>query len=207
MFRAAFRQEKSVLRRIILLEVRNVKDEELREEVISRQQIFDGRIMDVQKWTVRLPNGGEAFREIVLHKGASAVVPVDGEGNTYLVRQYRTPIDRILTEIPAGKLDYIGEDRLEAAKRELKEETGFSAENWTHLTDMVTTPGFTNELISVYLARGLTKGQTHMDEDEFIDLVKLPLDEAVEMVKRGEITDGKSIVGLMLAQAAIKGEN
>ncbi len=183
-----------------------MNDEQLRETVISKQPIFDGHIMNVQKWTVTLPDGGRAFREIVLHKGASAVVPVDDEGNVYFVRQYRTPVGERLTEIPAGKLDYIGEDHLEAAKRELKEETGFTAESWTLLSDMVTTPGFTNEAISVYLARGLTKGETKLDEDEFVDLVKMPLAEAIEMIKDGRIRDSKTIVGLLLARLTMAGE-
>ena len=183
-----------------------MNDEQLRETVLTKEQVFDGRIMNVQKWTVRLPDGNEAGREIVLHKGASAVVPVDSEGNTYLVRQYRTPIDEVLTEIPAGKLDYIGEDFLAAAKRELREETGFTAEKWTLLTKMVTTPGFTNELIAIYMAEGLSKGETDMDDDEFIELQKLPLDKAVQMVKSGELKDSKTIAGLLLASLARTGE-
>ncbi len=183
-----------------------MKEEQLRETVLSKEQVYGGRIMDVQKWTVALPNGKEAFREIVLHKGASAVVPVDSEGNTYLVRQYRTPLSEVLTEIPAGKLDYIGEDYLEAAKRELKEETGFTAEKWTLLTKMVTTPGFTNETIAVYLAEGLSKGETDLDDDEFIELEKLPLKEAVAQIRSGALKDGKTVVGLLLAERVLTGE-
>lgn len=183
-----------------------MKEEELREDVIAKQQIFEGKVLNVQKWTVRLPNGEQAFREVAIHRGASAVVPVDADGNTYLVRQFRVATGKTLTEIPAGKLDFEGEDRLDAAKRELKEETGFTAARWTHLTDLNTTPGFTNELIGVYLARDLTKGETDFDDDEFLDLVKLPLREAVEMVKRGELGDSKTIAGLLLAQAVLDGE-
>ncbi|MBQ3669241.1 MAG: NUDIX hydrolase [Clostridia bacterium] len=183
-----------------------MNDEALREVVTSRKSIYDGHILKLQKWTVTLPGGGSAYREIVLHKGASAVVPVDEEGNVYLVRQYRTPLDEVLTEIPAGKLDYAGEEYLSAAKRELKEETGFTAESWTHLTTMRTTPGFTNETIAIYLARGLTQGETHPDDDEFIETEKLPLSKAIDMIHSGEINDSKTIAGLLLAAEAI-GDN
>ena len=183
-----------------------MKDEELREKIVSSEQIYNGKILDVRKLTVTLPNGEKAFREVVVHRGASAVVPVDDEGNVYLVRQFRVPFEDVLTEIPAGKLDYVGEDRLEAAKRELREETGFTAENWVQLTNLATTPGFTNELIGVYLATGLKKGETEFDEDEFIDLVKLPLDEAVNRVYSGELYDSKTIVGLLMAKKVLAGE-
>ena len=182
----------------------NMDDSRLTEVITDKEQIFNGFILDVQKWNVTLPDGKPAFREIVLHRGASAIVPVDDEGNVYLVRQYRTPIQKIQSEIPAGKLDYIGEDRFEAAQRELREETGFTAKSWLHLTDMATTPGFCSEVISIYLARGLSMGDTDFDDDEFIDLEKLPLFKAVEMVKSGALSDSKTICGLLLADSAIK---
>lgn len=183
-----------------------MNDEQLREKVISKEQLFEGSILNVQKWTVTLPNGESAGREVVLHRGASAIVPVDEEGNTYLVRQYRAPLGEILREIPAGKLDYIGEDTLEAAKREFREETGFTAEKWTLLTKLITTPGFTNETIAIYLAEELTKGENDLDEDEFIDLEKIPLREALSQVYSGALRDGKTIVGLLLAERARTGE-
>ena len=186
--------------------VRRMKLEELRETVVSKEKIFEGRILDVQKWTVSLPGGNEAFREVVLHRGASAVVPVDEDKNVYLVTQYRAPIGDLLTEIPAGKLDYAGEDRLQAAKRELREETGFTADKWTHLTDLYTTPGFSSEMISVYLAQGLKNGETDFDDDEFIDVKKLPLAEAVRMARAGEIRDGKTVAGLLLADHIVNGD-
>ena len=128
-----------------------------------------------------------------MHVGASAVLPVDADGNVYLVRQFRAPIDRVLLEIPAGKLDSADEDRLLAAKRELKEETGLEAESWTHLTDTFTTPGFSNERISLYLARELHFGDSRPDEDEFLDLVVMPFDELVRQVMDGTITDAKTV--------------
>lgn len=181
-----------------------MNDKELIEVVTGREKVFEGRILNVEKWSVTCPDGKPAFREVALHRGASAVVPVDEEGNVYLVRQFRVAPGKVLTEIPAGKLDYAGEDRLEAAVRELREETGFTAEEWIHLTDLLTTPGFTNELISIYLARGLKKGETEFDEDEFIEPVKMPLTDACDLVRGGELNDSKTAVGLLLAESYCK---
>lgn len=181
-------------------------EEMLKETIIDKQPIFKGSILDVQNWTVTLANGHEAAREIVLHRGASAVVPMDEEGNIYLVRQFRTPFEKIMLEIPAGKLDYWGEDRFDCAKRELREETGFSANKWTHLMDMATTPGFCSELISLYLAEELTLGETDFDDDEFLSLVKIPLKDAVSMIARGEISDGKTALAILMAQKHISSE-
>lgn len=180
-----------------------MNDDMLKEIIRDKEPIYKGAILDVQKWTVALSNGADALREVVIHKGASAVVPVDEDGNIYLVRQFRTPFEKIMLEIPAGKLDFAGEDRLLCAKRELREETGFTAGTWTHLMDMATTPGICNELISLYLARDLKKGETDFDDDEFLDLVKMPLKDAVSMVRKGEISDGKSALAILMADARL----
>ena len=178
-------------------------DERILEKNLSRERVFDGIILHIDHVTNELPNGKHAKREIAMHVGASAVLPVDGEGNAYLVRQFRAPIDQVLLEIPAGKLDSVDEDRLLAARRELKEETGLEASDWLHLTDTFTTPGFSNERISLYLARDLKFGESRPDEDEFLNVVKLPFDEAFEMVMRGEIRDGKTQVALCMAHNLI----
>ena len=175
------------------------------ETTIDTKRVFDGLILHIDHVTNRLPNGKTAPREIARHMGASAVVPVDAEGNVWLVKQFRAPINRVLLEVPAGKLDYEGEDRLDAAKRELKEETGLTAGSWTHLTDIVTTPGFTDELISLYLARDLSTGDSHPDEDEFLNVVRMPLAELVEMIARGEVPDSKTVCAVMLANKIING--
>lgn len=177
-----------------------MQDQQLKETYLSSEEIFTGKIIHVEKWQVRLPDGNTAPREIVLHPGAAAVVPVDEDGNVTLVRQHRVAIDKTTFEIPAGKLDLKGEDPFVCAKRELEEETGLHAENWQLLTTLATTPGFCNERIAIYLATGLTQHEQHTDEDEFLNLVKMPLQEAVAHCMNGHFTDGKTIVGLLMAQ-------
>ena len=176
---------------------------ELREIPCGSESIYEGRILRVQRWQVTCPNGQNATREIVLHNGAAAIVPVYEDGTTLLVRQHRVSVDRVTLEIPAGKLDSATEDPYDCAVRELEEETGLKAERMTLLTSLLTTPGFCTEKIAIYLAQGLSQGETHPDEDEFLGLVRMPLDEAIAMVMRGEIRDGKTICGLLLARDVI----
>jgi len=186
-----------------------MNDNELREIPFAKETIFEGHILHVEKWQVTCPNGHTAPREIVLHRGAAAVVPVYDDGTTLLVRQHRVSVDRVTLEIPAGKLDSWDEDPLECAIRELREETGLKAEKMTLLTSVLTTPGFCTEKIGIYLAQGLTQGDMDLDEDEFLGIVRLPLSEAIDMVMRGDIRDGKTICGLLMAKAVIdkqKGE-
>ena len=127
-------------------------------------------------------------------------MPVFPDGTTVLVRQHRVAVDRVTLEIPAGKLDSAGEDPLVCAERELREETGLSAGRMTFLTRLLTTPGFSSEQISVYLAEELTEGETHPDPDEILRMVRMPLAEAVALVRTGEIRDGKTVCGLLLAK-------
>lgn len=175
----------------------------LREIPFHRETLYDGSILHVEKWQVTCPNGHSAPREIVVHRGAAAVVPLFEDGTTLLVRQHRVSVDRVTLEIPAGKLDHAGEDPLDCAVRELEEETGLRAARMTPLTSVLTTPGFCTEQIGIYLAEGLSQGETHPDEDEFLELVRLPLEEAVERVMRGDIRDGKTICGLLMAREVI----
>ncbi len=180
-------------------------DARILETPVDSRRVFDGLILHIDHVTNRLPNGKLADREIARHVGASAVVPVDADGNVWMVKQFRAPLDRILLEVPAGKLDYKGEDRLEAAKRELREETGLTAASWTHLSDIVTTPGFSDECISLYLARELSAGESHPDDDEFLNVVKVPLGELVTRIARGEVTDAKSVCAVLLAEKVVNG--
>ena len=178
-------------------------DSQLRETFLSGEEIYPGKIIRVEKWQVALPNGDTAMREIVKHNGASAIVPVDGAGMVTMVRQHRVAIDKCTWEIPAGKLDSPTEDPFDAAKRELEEETGLQAEHWQKLTSMYTTPGFCNERISIYLATGLSQHPSHPDADEFLRIKKIPLDDAIAQCMSGEIQDGKTLVGLLMAKQVL----
>lgn len=182
------------------------RDDTILEKIVRRERVFDGLILHIDHADAILPNGKIAKREIAVHVGASAVVPVDEQGNAYFVRQYRAPIERVLLEIPAGKLDAPDEDRLLAAKRELTEETGLTAGRWDHLADVVTTPGFSSEKISLYLARDLVKGASSPDEDEFLNVEKIPLKQVRSEIFAGKIQDAKTICAVLLAWERINAE-
>ena len=173
--------------------------EKLNEIKKESKEIFDGVILHVFRDTVTLPNGNETGRELVRHVGAVAVVPVDDDGNVYIERQYRYPIDSVITEIPAGKLDSASEDRLEAAKRELKEETGITAAEWTDMGVYYPAAAYSDEKINIYLARKLSFGEQKLDDDEFLNIRSAPLEMLVEDVMSGKITDGKTQVGILKA--------
>lgn len=172
---------------------------ELREIPISEQTVFHGVLIDVSHMQVALPNGGSSLREIVRHKGAAAVVPVDDRGNVTLVRQHRVVLDLMTLEIPAGKLDFVGEDPLLCAHRELEEETGLRAQRMELLTPMITTPGFCTERVHLYLATGLSHHHAHLDADEFLNVETMPLSQAVQRVMNGELCDSKTALGLLMA--------
>lgn len=176
-----------------------MNDRALEEVFLSSKEVFQGALINVEHWQVLLPNGQKALREVVKHRGAAAVVPLDDAGNVTLVRQHRVAVGRFTWEIPAGKLDHVGEDMLDCARRELEEETGLHAENYRLLTVLDTTPGFCNEQIGIYLATGLSQHQMHTDDDEFLHVRVFPLTEAIRMIMAGEIHDSKTIAGLMMA--------
>lgn len=168
------------------------------EVQLTSEKIYQGRILNVRKDRVRLPNGGEAFREVVEHPGAVAIVALDNEKNVYLVRQYRYPVKRVLLEIPAGKLD-CGEEPLACARRELAEEVGLEASEWQLLATFYTTPGFSNERMYLFMATGLKTCHEEADADEFLELERMPLKNAITQTLNGTIQDAKSIAGLLIA--------
>ena len=174
---------------------------ELEEKTVSSRLIFDGKVVHLYKDTVRLPDGAESVREYVKHIGAVCILPLTDDGEVILERQYRYAVRQILTEIPAGKLDAPGEDPLEAAKRELREETGATAREMIPLGEYYGSPAILGERIRMFLARGLTFGETEFDEDEFLEVFRLPLDEAEAAVLRGEIPDGKTQAAILRAAA------
>lgn len=169
------------------------------EKQISREEIFDGAVLHVVKDTVLLPDGNTSFREFCLHKGAVAVIPVTDDNEVILVRQFRYAHHREFLEIPAGKFDFIGEDPLAAAKRELEEETGARAERYVDLGILDTTPALIDEKIHMFLAEGLSFGKSHPDEDEFLAVERIPLAKLVDMVMQGEIRDAKTQIAILKA--------
>lgn len=175
------------------------------EKKLRRLNTYEGIIINVGLDRVRLPDGSEAFREIVEHPGGACILPVDGEGNAYCVRQYRYPIGEHLLEAPAGKLER-GEDPLVCASRELGEETGFTAGRIVPLGAYHSSPGFSSERLYLYLALDLSRGEAHPDKGEFLDLVKLPFSELLAMVRRGEISDGKTAIAVLQAAHILAGE-
>jgi len=179
----------------------------LEERCISSKLIYDGKVVHLYVDRIALPNGEEGVREYVRHVGAVAVLPLTDEGEVICVRQYRYAHQCVLTEIPAGKLDSPDEDHVEAALRELREETGARCERLTHLGLFRSTPAILNERIDLYLAEGLTFGETDPDEDEFLETVRIPLAELVEQVLRGEITDGKTQVAVLQVNELLRRRN
>ena len=183
---------------------RKMKEEELKEIRVGTEDIFSGVILDVKRDRVELPNGHRTIRELIRHVGAVCVVPVTDDGRVVVERQYRYPIDGVITEIPAGKLDSKAEDRLSAAKRELWEETGITADRWTDMGLFYGAPAYTDEKITMYLAQGLHRGQQHLDEDEFLNVETIPLGELVEEILSGAITDGKTQAAVLKAALLLK---
>lgn len=178
---------------------------ELRETQLSSREIFDGRILHVFEDTVRLPNGAAASREYLRHIGAVCVIPVLEDGSVLVERQYRYPVAQVLTEIPAGKLDAKDEDHLLAAQRELREETGATAERWTNLGVFYPACAYSDEAIEMYLAQGLHFGERHLDADEFLNVARVPLTELVEEVMAGRIPDAKTQIAILKADRLLNG--
>lgn len=164
---------------------------------------YSGVIVNVRLDKAELINGDVVKREVVEHPGGVTVLPVDEDGNCYMVRQFRYPFQRMMLEAPAGKLEY-GEDPRDCAVRELSEETGFSADEMIYLGACCTSPGFSTEVLHIYLALGLHAGESHPDEDEFLDVEKHSLAELSEKVMSGEIDDGKTIVAVLKTEKYMK---
>lgn len=188
------------LRRGLVLGEEDPRDASLSETVESEDVAWQGRIFNVDRLRVREPDGKEALRDVVRHPGAVAIVALTEDGRICLVRQYRTSLGRVTVEIPAGKLDP-GEDPLDCARRELREETGMEADQMAFLTTIATSVGFADELIHIYMATGLRFVGSSPDSDEFInvDLVELP--ELIDAVLDGRIEDAKTVVGALVCDA------
>jgi len=172
-------------------------DAHLIETKVSSEQVFDGKLLHVRRDTVRLPDGGLATREYVVHPGAVLIVPVLRDGRLVVERQYRYPVGRVLIEFPAGKLDP-GEAELATAQRELAEEAGLAAARWTPLGRIHSVVGYSNEAIDFYVAEELTHVGAKLDAGEFLEICTMSLDEMLAALDRGEITDAKTVAALLL---------
>lgn len=175
------------------------------EVVIDKKELYRGPIFTVEKQSVQLPNGKSATRDIVKHKGAVAILAVEQE-KILLVRQFRSAMKQHMIEIPAGKLDREGEVPLEAAKRELEEETNLAAKEWTELLELVPTPGYCTETIHLYQAKDLIEltDAAPLDEDEFVEQVWMDVREAYQKILKGELTDAKTIIAVQFAYQQLR---
>ena len=178
----------------------------LEERIKASEVVFDGKVLNVRLDTVTLPNGKDATREYVHHVGAVAVLPLTDEGDVILERQFRYPFHEVLVEIPAGKLDSPTEDPRKAALRELREETGAVAGELIYLGDYYGSPAVLDERLRLYLARGLSFTEQETDEDEFLEVFRMPLDELLKEVLEGNIPDGKTQVAALRVAAMLKRE-
>ncbi len=170
----------------------------LKEKLSKKNKIYKGRAIDFCVDEIILPDGKNAKREYIDHPGAVAIVPFINKKDIVLVRQYRYPVDKITYEIPAGKLDKNKKESLVAcARRELKEETGYSAKKITKLLSFFPSSSFSNEELYIYLAEDLVPGEVHPDEDEFVEKTIVPFKQAVEMIKAGKIKDAKTVIALL----------
>ena len=173
----------------------------MEEKTIEREVIYQGKIFDVEKHVVSLPNGNTSVRELVYHNGAVAVLVIDESEKIVMVEQYRKAFESMSIEIPAGKLEK-GEEPLASAERELAEETGYTAESLEKIFSFYGAPGFCSERVDVYVAKGLSAGEMNLDEDEFLNVKRYSFEEAVELLDRGIITDAKTIMAIQWWQLA-----
>jgi ADP-ribose pyrophosphatase len=183
------------------IERESEKMEHLVEKTIEKEKIFAGKVIDLYVEEVLLPNGKTSKREIIKHPGAVAVIAVTDEGKIVLVRQYRKAMERVLVEIPAGKLEK-GEEPIATARRELEEETGYKCEKMRHLISFYTSPGFADELVHLYIAENLSKleNSASLDEDEFVDVLEVTLEEALQLVNERQIYDAKTAYAIQYLQ-------
>ena len=174
------------------------------EQTLDSRLIFDGKVIRVTLDTVRLENGDTSMREVVHHHGGACIMPVTDQGEVYLVRQFRYALGEEMWELPAGKLE-AGEDPFEAAKRELEEECGVTADEYIPLGCIYPTVGYDSETIQIWIARGLHATRQHLDEDEFLDVHKLPFDQVLQMVLDNTIRDSKTVAAV-LRYALMRGQ-
>lgn len=187
------------------LNMPNMNPDDLTETRLSSESVFSGNLLDVRRDQVRLPNGSETGREYIVHPGAVLAIPLQDDGRLVFERQFRYPLGRAFFELPAGKID-AGEDPLATGQRELLEETGYRAREWRYVAALHPCIGYSNEVIHIYLATGLTAGAHRRDHDEALEVFPLTPDEALDMVRRGDITDAKTVIALFWAEKILAGD-
>ncbi len=175
----------------------------LEEKTLESEQIFDGKVVKLFVDKAELEDGTKVTREVIKHPGGVCIVPLDENGNVLFVRQYRYPHHQIMLEIPAGKLEW-GESHHDCGLRELKEETGCTCDSYTYLGSLVPTPAYCGEVIHMYLAQGLHYGEQKLDKDEFLDVEKIPLEKAAEMIMNNEIPDAKTQLAILKTVMLLK---
>ena len=177
---------------------------DLKETRLDGEVVFDGGFLKVTRDRVKLPDGAATFREFIRHPGAVVILPLFDDNSVLLERQFRYPLDKVFIEYPAGKID-AGEDHLACAKRELQEETGYTAGNWQFVCTIHNAIAYSDEHLELYLARGLTAGPAKLDEGEFLETFRATVPELLAMVQTGQITDVKTVIGTFWLEKIIAG--